>query len=321
MIRDWDFTWNVSEERWDVASNFESSEWTAYDGDLPAYDYVMEFDAPNQEYDPVWQTSYHLGLAQRDADDGQGGPGPTRYFHTDHLGTTRAMSDDGAVGPPPEPVTVSPRLVFTAFGELVASTGPDGLPVPPDTRYGYVGASGYETLGELVQGMSFPYTHVGYRWYDPSSGRFLQRDPIGIQGEENVYVYASNNPMEGMDPTGLKPHSGFTPLSMGAPAVAPFGGNFLDRQQVVPGPRPAPAPTPAKKPRDRTNFEKYGPLALEGAATGTMVYWYWGGLGATVGEVCSLPLAPFRDDIYPGWIYRRFYDTWRDNVWPAIRPF
>jgi len=187
-----------------VSSNFDSSEWTAYDGDLPAYDYVMEFDAPNQEYDPVWRTSYHLGLAQREADDGQGGPGPTRYFHTDHLGTTRGMSDEGAVGPPPEPVTVSPRLVYTAFGELVASTGPDGSPITPDTRYGYVGSEGYETFGEFTADTPFPFVHVGIRWYDPSCGRFLQRDPLGANAGPNVYAYAGGRPVSAVDPDGLQ---------------------------------------------------------------------------------------------------------------------
>jgi len=121
MLRDWDFSWNAGAQDWDVSPNNESATWTAYDGDLPAYDYVMELDEPNQEYDPAWQTSYHLGLAQRDAG------GPTRYYHSDHLGTTRGMSDEGTVGPPPEPVTVSPRL--GSRGNAAALDAP-----PPHSR-------------------------------------------------------------------------------------------------------------------------------------------------------------------------------------------
>ncbi|MEK6536122.1 MAG: RHS repeat-associated core domain-containing protein, partial [Actinomycetota bacterium] len=48
----------------------------------------------------------------------------------------------------------------------------------------------------------FPFLHVGARYYDPSSGRFLQRDPIGIRGGTNVYSYAGNTPTAAVDPDG-----------------------------------------------------------------------------------------------------------------------
>jgi len=44
--------------------------------------------------------------------------------------------------------------------------------------------------------------HVGARWYDPGLGRFVQRDPIGIEGGLNVYAYTANNPVVGVDPEG-----------------------------------------------------------------------------------------------------------------------
>ena len=44
--------------------------------------------------------------------------------------------------------------------------------------------------------------HVGYRWYDPATGRFLQRDPIGIRGGTNVYAYVNNAPTGLVDPDG-----------------------------------------------------------------------------------------------------------------------
>lgn len=46
--------------------------------------------------------------------------------------------------------------------------------------------------------------HVGYRYYDPATGRFLQRDPIGIAGGVNVYLYASNGPTIRVDANGLQ---------------------------------------------------------------------------------------------------------------------
>jgi RHS repeat-associated protein len=45
--------------------------------------------------------------------------------------------------------------------------------------------------------------HVGARWYDPAIGRFVQRDPIGIEGGMNVYAYCEGEPVTAVDPSGL----------------------------------------------------------------------------------------------------------------------
>jgi RHS repeat-associated protein len=47
-----------------------------------------------------------------------------------------------------------------------------------------------------------PFLHVGHRYYDPATGRFLQRDPIGITGGLNVYAHVFNRPTMGIDPSG-----------------------------------------------------------------------------------------------------------------------
>jgi RHS repeat-associated protein len=41
------------------------------------------------------------------------------------------------------------------------------------------------------------------RYYDPSYGRWLTRDPIGTDGGENLYAYCHNDPMDLADPAGL----------------------------------------------------------------------------------------------------------------------
>jgi RHS repeat-associated protein len=40
------------------------------------------------------------------------------------------------------------------------------------------------------------------RYYDPSVGRFLSEDPIGLQGGPNLYTYVLNNPGRYRDPSG-----------------------------------------------------------------------------------------------------------------------
>ncbi|KVX50474.1 hypothetical protein WT33_33175 [Burkholderia stagnalis] len=42
-----------------------------------------------------------------------------------------------------------------------------------------------------------------HRYYDPSSGRFISKDPIGLQGGLNAFQYASN-PVGWIDPLGLQ---------------------------------------------------------------------------------------------------------------------
>jgi len=42
-----------------------------------------------------------------------------------------------------------------------------------------------------------------FRWYVPQWGRYLTPDPLGVEGNRNVYAYTDGDPLHQTDPTGL----------------------------------------------------------------------------------------------------------------------
>ena len=43
--------------------------------------------------------------------------------------------------------------------------------------------------------------HYNYfRDYDPSLGRYIESDPIGLEGGINTYLYVGNNPLKWVNP-------------------------------------------------------------------------------------------------------------------------
>ncbi|MCK6486078.1 MAG: RHS repeat-associated core domain-containing protein [Phycisphaerae bacterium] len=162
--------------------------WSDYDGEGVYGDFAVDVGTGTAEGSTLAQ--YEPGLWQRDAADPQA---PLDYyFHGDLIGSTRAMSDGEG--------SAVQRVIYTAFGERVYASG--GAGVPPASRYGYAGAWGYEGGGVWGDGNELPWLHVGERLYDPATGRFLQRDPIGIRGGLNTYVHTANLPTMAADPDG-----------------------------------------------------------------------------------------------------------------------
>ncbi len=79
---------------------------------------------------------------------------------------------------------------YDAFGRELRSSGPaaDLVPFHFSTKF-----TDQET------GLNY----YGYRYYDPQNGRWLNRDPIGERGGENLYEIVENNTLSNIDLLGL----------------------------------------------------------------------------------------------------------------------
>jgi RHS repeat-associated protein len=64
-----------------------------------------------------------------------------------------------------------------------------------------------------------------HRYYDPTLGRYITQDPIGLLGGWNLYRY-TNNPIRFIDPLGLATIC--TRLLKGIEYVRPSGNSGLD---------------------------------------------------------------------------------------------
>ena len=125
----------------------------------------------------------------------------TMYFvHNDHLGTPQFVTDGNE--------QVVWEQSQTAFGEAVVDEDPDG----DSTSF---------TYNQRFPGQYFDEEsnlHYNYfRDYDPTIGRYVQSDPIGLNGGINTYSYVGGNPVNFIDLYGLK----------GALGALAEGGAFL----------------------------------------------------------------------------------------------
>jgi RHS repeat-associated protein len=160
--------------------------WTEYFGDLVHKDLEI-----NPETGAATVTAHYTHRGAADGTLFAVQRGQRDFLHGDMLGTTRVTTNATGALPLSD-------LAFTAFGEPLGSIA-SGWP-----RFGYVGAWGYQSDSIADPTGGTPYTHVGARWYDPSLGRFLMRDPIGVFGGINVYHYVFDAPSSIVDPSGLQ---------------------------------------------------------------------------------------------------------------------
>jgi RHS repeat-associated protein len=102
------------------------------------------------------------------------------YYHNDHLGTPQVLTDNTQ--------TIAWKAVYTPFGEAVASIQTVENPFRFPGQY-------YDS----ETGLHYNY----FRYYDPTTGRYVTPDPIGLEGGINLFVYVQNNPVSNIDPFGL----------------------------------------------------------------------------------------------------------------------
>lgn len=111
-----------------------------------------------------------------------------KYYHQDRQGSVYLVTDRN--GAPQE------WYRYSAYGELTieSSTGSPRLTSAIGNRFGYQGHLFNESTG-LV--------HMRARFYDPTWGRFLTQDPLGLIAGPNRYAFVDSAPLSFIDPLGL----------------------------------------------------------------------------------------------------------------------
>ena len=93
------------------------------------------------------------------------------------------------------------RSTFEGYGALrQANKGSTGAIVGQHDPAGFGGQFGYYTDTETG------LLCLTHRYYDPGTGKFINRDPIGYEGGANLYGFADGNPVNESDPSGFNPN-------------------------------------------------------------------------------------------------------------------
>jgi len=142
---------------------------------------IAEYDASGNV---IKRYHYAIGYAPMQVEDAHG----AYQVHADHLDTPWYLTD------------ASQQIVWQAnyapYGEAVADEDPDGNAQAVTFNVRFPGQ-----YFDQETGLHYNY----FRDYEPSTGRYVQSDPIGLDGGLNTYAYVGGNPISLTDPLGLAP--------------------------------------------------------------------------------------------------------------------
>jgi RHS repeat-associated protein len=105
------------------------------------------------------------------------------------------------------------------LGAPLFSTDASGAVVTPGTHTQPVFPGQLRTRADLY--------YNRHRDYDPTTGQYIQADPIGLAGGSNLYLYANANPMRYVDPTGENPLAVAAALCVANPVACVLGAGAL----------------------------------------------------------------------------------------------
>uniref|UniRef100_UPI0024B528BB RHS repeat-associated core domain-containing protein n=1 Tax=Chitinivorax sp. B TaxID=2502235 RepID=UPI0024B528BB len=109
------------------------------------------------------------------------------HVYADHLNTPRAIYD-----------AFNKRLTWRWESEAFGNTLPDQDADKNGSQFVY-----HLRFPGQYWDNSIKLSHNWYRTYNPETGRYIQSDPIGLQGGVNTYGYVGGLPVRATDPKGL----------------------------------------------------------------------------------------------------------------------
>ena len=96
----------------------------------------------------------------------------THYFHCDQIGIPREMTDDEG------------NLVW--FGDYY-----DWGKLKSETNVTVTAYQSFRLQNQYADSDTGLYYNF-FRYYEPHSGRFVNQDPIGLEGGDNIYLFSPN---------------------------------------------------------------------------------------------------------------------------------
>lgn len=232
------------------------------------------------------------------------------YVYADHLNTPRVLTDTAG--------EVVWRWNGDPFGVGNANRDPDKDEEKVTYNLRFSGQ-----YYDKESGLHYNY----FRDYEPRTGRYVQADPIGVEGGLNLYAYVAGNPITFIDPLGLwatDAHDYFidTMFSSLAPAIRDIiksGSAYADKPKFQ-GPDYAHMHAMSSKSmsaiESRKNMcdfiKKYMGAANDAQLAGTAHYWFYIGMA----------LHPVMDSTSPShegfqmW-HGTFSDLKKHGPWPT----